>query len=67
MEITKKMIEQCTDLSTDERKVMLHAYGFAGNRVKRWVERKLPDDNYIGLFVKADSKLRALKASFKKD
>lgn len=61
MKTTKEMIEQCPSLSTDERKVLFHAYGFASNRIKRWVEKKLPDDNYRGLLKKAGKKLRAFK------
>ncbi len=61
METTKEIIEQCPDLSTDERKVLLYVYGFAGYRITRWVERKLPDDNYRGLLKKAGEKLRAFK------
>lgn len=61
METTKKMIEQCPDLSTDERKVLLFSHGFAGNRIKSWVKKKLPDDNYKGILGKAAPKLRAFK------
>jgi len=61
MKTTKEMIEQCPGLSTDERKVLLHSHGFAGNRITHWVEKKLPDENYKGLLGKAAPKLRAFK------
>ena len=56
------------DLSTDERKVLIYVYGFAGNRIERWVKKKLPEDNYEGLLGTAAPKLRAFKElSLEKD
>lgn len=67
MRITRDMIIQCPDLSRDERKVLLYVHHFAGKRIRKWIEGRLPRENYQGLLSKASKKLHAFKETLSQE